>query len=229
VAAIGIPDLPISTLDGTLELPNQATDWTTRANEIVAGNPELQAAFARVAQARRNWERQRLQSIPNMSMGIAGGSDYGTGSGMINAELGFAVPVFNRNQGNIAAAYAELRRASASADRTAMALQSRLAQAIAQFETALLTVQQYEMEIVPRAQESITLAQQAFSAGELQFIELFVVRQVYFDSKFAYVQALLELAQADALLHGMLLSGSLENSSDTASDAGLRDQALNGQ
>jgi outer membrane protein, heavy metal efflux system len=73
------------------------------------------------------------------------------------------------------------------------------------------------------------LAQQAFSQDELQFIELFVVRRTYFDAKFAYIEAQLELAQADAMLAGMLLSGSLESSTDTNSDAALRDQALNGQ
>jgi outer membrane protein, heavy metal efflux system len=228
-AAVGMPDLPSGTLVGSLDLPQKELDWTTRSHEIVGASPEVQAALARVAVARKNWERQRLQSIPNLSLSLAGGSDYGTNSGLINAEVGFNLPVNNRNQGNIAAAYAELCRASANADRTAMALQSRLAQAISQFETALLSVEEYKMEIIPRAEESITLAQQAFSQDELQFIELFVVRGTFFDSKFAYIQAQLELAQADAMLAGMLLSGSLDSSIDSSADAALRDQALNGQ
>ncbi len=228
-AAIGIPDLPEGQLLGSLDLPQKELDWTSRSHEIVGASPEVQSALARVSVARKNWERQRLQSIPNLSLALAGGSDYATNSGLINAELGFTLPVHNRNQGNIAAAYAELCRASANADRTAMALQSRLALAISQFETAMLSVEQYKTEIIPRAEESISLAQQAFSQDELQFIELFVVRRTYFDAKFAYIEAQLELAQADAMLAGMLLSGSLESSTDTNSDAALRDQALNGQ
>ena len=228
-AAIGIPDLPEGQLLGSLDLPQKELDWTSRSHEIVGSSPEVQSAVSRVAVARKNWERQRLQSIPNLSLALAGGSDYATNSGLINAELGFTLPVNNRNQGNIAAAYAELCRASANADRTAMALQSRLALAISQFETAMLSVEQYKTEIIPRAEESISLAQQAFSQDELQFIELFVVRRTYFDAKFAYIEAQLELAQADAMLAGMLLSGSLESSTDTNSDAALRDQALNGQ
>jgi len=229
MAVSGMPDLPPGSLDGQLSVATADRDWDTIQGQILSSSPELQGARSRFARARANLDRQQSQAIPNLSLAFGAGQDNGTGSGMINTQIGLPIPVHNRNQGNIAAAHAEFCRASQDVRRTEKAIQSRLAGARRDFEVSAATVLQYEQEILPRAQETLDLAESAYEAGEFDFLQVLIVRRTYFDSNIAYVAAQVDLARASAMVDGFVLSGGLESTRDTEFDSGLRDQSLTGQ
>ena len=229
MAVSGMPDLQPGTLNGQLSVATADRDWEAIQGQILSSSPELQGARARFARARANLDRQQSQAIPNLSLILGAGQDNGTGSSMINTQIGLPVPIHNRNQGNIAAAHAEFCRASQDVRRTENAIQSRLAGARRDFEVSAATVLQYEGEILPRAQETLTLAESAYEAGEFDFLQVLIVRRTYFESNIAYVAAQVDLARASALVDGSVLSGGLESTRDTEFDSGLRDQSLSGQ
>jgi len=229
MAVSGMPDLPPGSLDGQLSVATADRDWDAIQGQILSSSPELQGARSRFARARANLDRQQSQAIPNLSLAFGAGQDNGTGSGMINTQIGLPIPVYNRNQGNIAAAHAEFCRASQDVRRTEKAIQSRLAGARRDFEVSAATVLQYEQEILPRAQETLDLAESAYEAGEFDFLQVLIVRRTYFDSNIAYVAAQVDLARSAAMVDGSVLSGGLESTRDTEFDSGLRDQALSGQ
>ena len=229
MAVSGMPDLQPGTLDGQLSVATADRDWEAIEGQILSSSPELQGARARFARARANLDRQRSQAIPNLSLLLGAGQDNGTGSSMMNTQIGLPVPIHNRNQGNIAAAHAEFCRASHDVRRTENAIQSRLAGARRDFEVSAATVLQYKQEILPRAQETLTLAESAYEAGEFDFLQVLIVRRTYFDSNIAYVAAQVDLARASALVDGSVLSGGLESTRDTEFDSALRDQSLTGQ
>lgn len=229
MAVSGMPNLPTGTLDGQLSVATADRDWDAIQEQILSSSPELQGARARFARAGANLHRQQAQAIPNLSLMLGAGQDNGTGSSLINTQIGLPVPIHNRNQGNMAAAHAELCRASQDVRRTEIAIQSRLAGARRDFETSAATVLQYEQEILPRAQETLDLAESAYAAGEFDFLQVLIVRRTYFDSNIAYVAAQVDLARAAALVDGSVLSGGLDSTRDTEFDSGLRDQSLSGQ
>lgn len=229
MAVSGMPDLQPGTLDGQLSVATADRDWDAIQGEILSSSPELQGARSRFTRARANLDRQQAQAIPNLSLAFGAGQDNATGSGMMNTQIGLPVPIHNRNQGNIAAAHAEFCRASQDVQRTEKAIQSRLAGARRDFEVSAATVLQYEQEILPRAQETLDLAESAYEAGEFDFLQVLIVRRTYFDSNIAYVSAQVDLARAAAMVDGAVLSGGLESTRDTEFDSGLRDQSLSGQ
>ena len=229
MAVAGMPDVQPGTLDGQLSVATADRDWEAIQNQILSSSPELQGARARFARARANLDRQQAQAIPNLSLMFGAGQDNGIGSNMINTQIGLPVPVHNKNQGNIAAAHAEFCRASQDVRRTENAIQSRLAGARRDFEVSAATVLQYEQEILPRAQETLTLAESAYEAGEFSFLQVLIVRRTYFDSNIAYVAAQVDLARSSALVDGSVLSGGLDATRDTEFESGLRDQSLTGQ
>ena len=229
MAVAGIPDEQPGTLDGKLSVSTDNRDWDAIQNLILSSSPELQGARARFARARANLDRQQAQAIPNLSLMLAAGQDNGAGSNMINTQVGLPLPIHNKNQGNIAAAHAEFCRASHDVRRTENSIQSRLAQARRDFEVSAATVLQYEQEILPRAQETLTLAETAYEAGEFDFLQVLIVRRTYFESNLAYVTAQLDLARSAALVDGSVLSGGLDSTRDTEFDSALRDQSLTGQ
>ena len=73
------------------------------------------------------------------------------------------------------------------------------------------------------------LTESAYSAGEFSFLQTLVVRRTFFETKLEYVAAQTELAQTQALIDGLLLSGGLNGTPDSEFDSSLRDQSLSGQ
>ena len=140
----------------------------------------------------------------------------------MNLQVGLPIPVFNKNQGNIAAARAEYCRAVMEAKRIENAIRARLAIVSSDFETSLEAVNVYGADILPGAKEALTLAETAYKAGEMDFIQLLVARRTYFESNLQYVNAQSQLASARAKVDGFVLSGSLDAVIDRSGSDSLR-------
>lgn len=229
MAVVGQPSSEPGTLEGNLPGAAEPPDLDAITANVIASSPEMQAARARVCRARANVDRQEVQAIPNVGVMLAAGRDNGTGSSMFNAQVGMPLPIFNRNAGNVSAATAEVCRASQEVHRTELAIRSRLAATVQSFESANAAVQQYEQQILPRAKRTLTLTEEAYAAGEFDFLQVLIARRTYFESNLEAIAARSNLAQAGAYLDGMVLSGSLDGVADTSYDSGLRDQSLSGQ
>jgi outer membrane protein, heavy metal efflux system len=229
MAVVGLNGTAPGVLDGTLPVSVAFGDLQAVKGQALTSSPELQAARARVARARANVERQEVQAIPNLSFQLAAGVDNGTNSGMVNAQVGLPVPIFNRNEGNIAAAHAELNRACQELRRIELSIESRMSRAAQDYESAAVAVEQYQQVILPKAAETLKLSEEAYSAGEFGFLQVLVARRTYFESNLEYVIAQSNLAQSEAYLQGLALSGGLSDTRDTEFDSGLRDQSLSGQ
>ena len=229
MATAGMPDVTQGTLDGQLANVAATRDWDAISAQILASSPELQGARARLARARANVDRQQAQAIPNLSLLVGAGQDNGTNSGMLNTQVGLPLPIHNKNAGNISAAQAELCRASQDVRRTELAIASRLAEVIRDFESSAAAVEQYHQEILPRAEETLKLAEEGYNAGEFDFLQVLIARKTFYDANLEFVTAQVNLTKASAMIDGQVLSGGLDSTRDTEFDSGLRDQSLNGQ
>ncbi len=229
MAVTGLGQVAPGTLDGELPASIEITDMQPIKEMALSASPELQAARSRVARARANIDRQEVQAIPNLQFMLAGGVDNGTNSQMLNAQVGLPVPLFNKNQGNIMAAHSEMTRACQDLRRIELAIESRMARAAQEYESAAAAVEQYQQMILPKAEETLKLTEDAYEAGEFGFLQILVARRTYFDANLEYVIAQADLAKAKAYLDGLALSGGLDNTRDVDFDSGLRDQSLSGQ
>lgn len=229
IATAGVPDLVQGRIEGALDLSSEARDWEATWLELVESSPQISAASWRVNAARANLERQRVQPIPNLGVELGMGHDHGTGGEFGRAMLGLPLPIYNRNDGNIQAAWADYCRATQEVERLKLTLKADLAKVAREYDSAVATVQQYSEKILPRAKESLKLSEQAYATDEFEFLQVLLARRTFFESQLAFIQARMELAQADAMLNGFLMTGGL--SAPAAFDGGdeLRGQALSGQ
>ena len=168
-------------------------------------------------------------SIPNLTLTLGAGQDNGTNSGFLNTQVGLPLPIHNKNQGNIAAAQAEFCRASQDVRRTELAIEARMAEVIRDYESSAAAVEQYHQEILPRAEETLKLAEDGYKAGEFDFLQVLIARRTFFDTNLEFVVAQVNLAKASVMIDGQVLSGGLDTTRDTEFDSGLRDQTLSGQ
>lgn len=221
-ALAGTPQLAPAELQGELPSSETTLDWSSVAASMIVSSPEHQSALARVGQARANIDRQCVQAIPNFDVNFGAGVDNGTDSGFINLQVGAPIPVFNKNQGNIAAAQAELVRASRELERIENLIKARLAVVSGQFDSSLAAVERYAKDILPSAEEALELADVAYQSGETSFVQVLVARRSYFDTNLQYIASQTQLAQAKAQVDGFVLTGALDAVEDNSGDDSLR-------
>src|SRR5262245_34287331 len=142
-AAVNDPALQPAPLEGDIENPPQL-DASGALNTILADSPELQAAAAGIARTGFAERRARVEKIPDVL--VMGGVRYNRelldpGMRPVAIEgffqIGVQIPIFNRNQGGVAAARAEIDRARLDADRTRLALRTRFATAYKEYQDAM--------------------------------------------------------------------------------------------
>jgi cobalt-zinc-cadmium efflux system outer membrane protein len=148
---------------------------------------------------------------------------------MINIQLSAPIPVWNQNTGNISAAYHEYVRATQEVQRIEQSIQSRLAREAQAFESAMRAVRKYEDEIIPQVNRSLELSEEAYRAGELDFLQVLVVRRSFYESSIRLIEAQGQLAQATAKIDGLLLTGGLDAPRDFTDGDGIRNASFGGQ
>lgn len=225
---MGRPGQAPPQLDGDLDSDGPERDWHQSAQEILASSPQLQQAYAEAQRARAQIQRAEVQRIPNVElqaslMHMAMSDNVGA-----NVTLGLPIPFFNRNQGNVYRAWAEYHRAQHNVERLRMSLQSELAAAFGQYRDAAIRVAVLRDDILPRQAESVRLIELGYPT-QFDFLRLFSARRAHYDARVQYLNALVDLRQAESLIDGLLLTGGLSDVEDTQLDDQLRDAALGGQ
>lgn len=209
-ALLGVPELPPAPLAGTLEDDLLYLEWATACDRLWSANPLLQAAQARIAQARAQVQREQVEPIPDVNVQIGSQYDFATDDTVHSAQVQLPLPLYDRNQGNVAAASADLRRAINEAERIRLNLDRRLAVVWRRYENARTQSEIYRTGILPRAQETLRLTTQAYEAGQLDFLRVLTARRTYFENRLRYIEALTDLRKASVELEGFLLTGGLD-------------------
>jgi len=210
-SVLGVPTLEPVPLAGNLNETPPEYYWEETLAWLVANSPEIQAARTTVARAHAALDRACVEPIPNIGMQTSVQQDKSSGDTIVGVQVGVPVPVFNRNQGNIAAAHADLRRAQEETLRVELELRERLATAFRRYQNAKQQVDRYREEIIPRAQESLNLLNEGYRRGELSFVQVLFAQRTYFQTNMAYVEALTDLWQSSVTISGLLLTPESES------------------
>ena len=149
--------------------------------EALASRPDVRAAELAVeaAGARAKWERSRVISL----IGILDGNGQGREGAEAGPGVSGDIPLFNRNQGGISRAQAELERAS----RRYAALRAQVAVDV---RTAAIRVRQaqaafdaWRTDIVPSLEIERRQAESAYQAGEAPLFSLLDVGRRLVDGR----------------------------------------------
>ena len=137
----------------------------TAVARLLQESPELAEARAGVQRARAAVAQQCAERVPNVDLHGAVQYNNASGNTIAGLEVGMALPVFNRNQGNIARAEAQLIAASKEVRRVELALQERLAGVFEQYANARQEVEKYGRDILPNAKTSLDLVHNGYRQG----------------------------------------------------------------
>lgn len=210
---VGRPNLSVRPLIGDLEDAVPEIDWESACQDLIGRNPLLYAARARLTAAEVQVLREQVEPIPNLQVSGGTGPDVlpaGQGFQMYFLSLGAEVPVWNRNQGNITAARANLQAALAEISRLELSLRDGLAEVFQRYQSAQNEVEIYRQQILPTAERNLSLSQKAYDEGEFDFLRVLIARRDLFEARVNYVTSLTELRAAAVEIQGLLLTGGLD-------------------
>lgn len=164
-----------------------------RSLEVQLANAEREAA---AAELRQQLAARRLD--PAVGVGVRNLRE--TGDVGFVAGLSMPLRIFDRNQGNIAAARSGLTAAEARRENSLAAVTARGRNAIAAVEAAQRRVAALERSALPEGREALRLAQIAYQQGRASLLELIDAQNSYITTQAALTEARLALAIATAEL-----------------------------
>ncbi len=216
-AMVNNPGLKPARLAGNLEEAGTALDQEAIILTLLRDSPEIRTVQAGVERARAVLSRARAERIPDLF--VRGGIAYNNerldrdnrkigAEGVI--EVGVSVPIFNRNQGGIAAAEAELAIEERELDRLQLVLRSRLASAFREYRNAAQMVEKYRTQVLPRARQAYEMYLSSFRQMAAAYPQVLIAQRTLFQVEAEYARALINLRQSGVGLRGFLLSGGLD-------------------
>ncbi len=165
----------------------------------------------------KSWCAASAEPIPNILVQAVTGYNYEFGVQTAGVQLGIALPIFNRNQGTIREAMADLSRDYAEYERVALSLRHQLAKVYTRYQDAAQSVEDYRAGSLPVARRAYEMQVASYRERRTPWRQVLASRRVYFDMSKDYVESLLELRRAEVEISGMLLVDGLSSPSTPTS------------
>jgi cobalt-zinc-cadmium efflux system outer membrane protein len=204
-AVAGDARLPVGLLTN---LPFQTVpdyDLDETRELVLATHPEARVARVGVERAQAAIRRAQAEPIPNVTVFAGYIRQYENKSHDIGLGMNAPIPVWNRNQGNIRAAQAELGVATQEIGRVENDLAGRVANAARALASAQRRAEAYRVDILPRAEETYDLSLKAFKGGQFEYLRVIQAQRSVAEARLAYNTALGQAWKAAAELSGLLL------------------------
>ena len=197
------------TLEGDVSKLPASMNFENQLAQLQLASPEVAAAMAEVVRSRRALNRACVEAVPNIDTQLSVQYDDAANETLAGVQIGFPLPVWNRNQGGIRQAQAEVTQAQRNVDRVERNLQQRLVDAFREYADARVTAETYASEILTRAEQTLDLVQQGYAQQEVGYLELLTAQRTYSQTNLAYLDALENLWQSHLRIEGLLLEDSL--------------------
>jgi cobalt-zinc-cadmium efflux system outer membrane protein len=216
-AIVGNPRLPLMKLEGKLEdaPPVNADELVEK---IVNESPAVRIAELGVKRAEAALAREKREPIPDLQLRAGmqqngellsepGGRSVGL-QGF--ADVGVRIPIFNRNQGNIATAKADAERAKREVERVKLVLRERAASVVQTYAFSQTAVDRYKHQMIPRAQKAYDLYSKKYQEMAAAYPQVLIAQRTLMQLEISYVNALENFATSSLSLQSYLLTDGLE-------------------
>lgn len=210
-AYVGIPELVPTTLDGELEISEQdVLNEDATLQDLLQCSPDLRAAWSEVERDRFGLQREMVEPIPNLQLRGETGYNFESQDTVAGVSVGVRLPIWDKNQGSIFQARAELARAEADVARVELMLRRKFGEVFADYEAALIEARILRKESLPKARQAYELYQAAFEKRRAAWPQVLVAQREYFQLTDEYLQQLLQLRRAEADITGFFLGDGLD-------------------
>jgi len=214
-AVVGNPRLLLMKLEGKLE-DTPPVNADELVEKIVNESPAVRIAELGVKRAEAALARAKREPIPDLQLRggmqqngelLANGRSVGL-QGF--ADVGLRIPIFDRNQGNIAAAKADAERARREVDRVKLVLRERTASVVQNYAFSQTAVDRYKNQMIPRAQKAYEMYTKKYQEMAVAYPQVLIAQRTLMQLEVSYVSALENFATSSLSLQSFLLTDGLE-------------------
>jgi cobalt-zinc-cadmium efflux system outer membrane protein len=205
IAVLGAPELPLTPLLGQLEADCPPLEWESSLAHLLQDSPELQFAQAHVVHDQITVQREKVEPIPNVNLQAYTGRNFETLNTVAGVVVGVEVPLWNRNQGSIKQAQADLARSHAEVSRVELSLRRRLANVFETYLTAWETARVCREINIPKAQEAYDVQKEMYEKRRVAWPEVVKLQRNLYLIQSEYTHSLLEFRKAEIQIQGLLL------------------------
>jgi outer membrane protein, heavy metal efflux system len=215
-AVVGDPALAMRPLAGKLDDGLPQLDRSQALDAILAGSPEVQAASLGVTRAEAAAKRARAERFPDVD--LRAGVDYnfellgsmGQPVGWEGeASVGIQIPIFNRNQGNVQTAEAEVEHARQELERVKLGLRRQFAGVFRDYADADETARRYRDQILPDAEKAYRLYLGKYQEMAAAYPQVLIAQRTLFQLREEYTRGLVAEWESAIAIQGYLLSDGL--------------------
>ncbi len=178
---------------------------------VLHDRPQMRAARESLKQAEANVDLQRANAVPDPQL-MAGYKRF-SGSGQFTGQntlfFGFQVPlpIFDRNQGQIAAAHAHVRGAKDAVTDQEIAIRAEVASALSDYGSRRQALLKVLPRMARRAAVSDEIAEGAYRLGGADILRFLDATRIDIDTQVLFVQTLIDYHESVVnleLVTGML-------------------------
>ncbi len=192
-AVLGLPDLPLTLLEGQVDAPIPAFTYKDVAARLDKHTDVLSARVA-IMKAKYNLMQQKLVPLPDVDMRVLVQKDFTAPPNQIahSFVMSMPIPLWDQNRGGIRQAEWLLAQAAAGPDQARNALIGVLAEAYGRYQTAQRTVAivQEQLRDQVRVYRGLRQRYETGAAGTVGFTDLFVAQQSLAGFIASYITAL---------------------------------------
>jgi outer membrane protein, heavy metal efflux system len=216
-AVVGQPDLSITTVAGDLGKNWPELNEEQIVETIARQSPAVGIAAATTTRAQSVLARARREAIPDIQLRagmeynneLLGSVPFAKGWEGI-AGVGVQLPIFNRNQGEVRAARADIDRAESEKQRIALTLRERAASVVDEYANARLMAVEYRDAILPRAKKAYAIRVERYGQMLASYPRVLETQRKLYELQAEYIMALESVWTTGISLQGFLLTDGLE-------------------
>lgn len=213
----GQPAMPLADVQGQLDRDLPQINEAEMLARLAEASPAARIAQTGIARAEAQVQSARRENFPDLHLrgGLQQNREWAESStrpigAQGFAEIGVTLPIFNRNQGGVAAAQAEVERARAEAERVRLLLRERGAALLQAYQDSRSAVERYRTRMLPRAQRAYELMQARHGEMAASYPQVLVAQRTLFHLRGEYVRSLARLWGSAIALEGFMLTDALE-------------------
>jgi cobalt-zinc-cadmium efflux system outer membrane protein len=216
-AVVGKPRLPLMKLEGKLE-DTPPVNAEELVEKIVNESPAVKITELGVKRAEAALVREKREPVPDLQLrgglqqnGELLSAPSGRPVGLQGfADVGVRIPIFNRNQGNIATAKADAERAKREVERVKLVLRERAASVVQNYTFSQTAVDRYKNQMIPRAQKAYEMYTKKYQEMAAAYPQVLIAQRTLMQLEVSYISALESFATSSLSLQSYLLTDGLE-------------------
>ena len=214
-ATLGLPGMPLTELEGQIDMPIPRHKYEEILAKVLTRHTDVGVAQTMVNKAQLNIRLAQLAPLPDVDLRYMAQKDnttppFGTVHSVV---VGVALPLFDRNQGNLRKAQADLRRATEEGHRVRADLTSRVAEAFERYQNNRVLLEMYRTQMLPNQVQAFrAVVTRHFRAGErggTSYNDLIVAEQTLVGLITNYVNILKEQWMSVVDLAGLMQTAEL--------------------